>query len=92
MLKKYLKKSNVPNQYDNFSNIIIDINWKQIHYNRIAFINKTISKITLSPTLISQCQVNHAPEPNPILDKMHSLSQALGTTLNQENTQLIKKI
>ena len=50
MLKKYLKTGkvldeNIKKKYANFCNIIIDINWKDIHYNRIAFINKAISKI-----------------------------------------------
>ena len=58
MLKNYLKKSNAPNQYENFSNIIIDINWKHIHYNRISFINKTISKIKDSKYLEIGCDNN----------------------------------
>ena len=58
MLKKYLKKSNSINHYDNFTDIVIDIDWKSINYNRISFINKAVHKFINCKYLEIGCQNN----------------------------------
>ena len=58
MLKKYLKKSNSINHYDNFTDIVIDIDWKSINYNRISFINKAVHKFNNCKYLEIGCQNN----------------------------------
>ena len=58
MLKKYLKKSNSINHYDNFTDVVIDIDWKSINYNRISFINKAVHKFNNCKYLEIGCQNN----------------------------------
>ena len=58
MIKKYLKKSNSINHYDNFTDIVIDIDWRMIHYNRIYFINKAVQKFNNCKFLEIGCETN----------------------------------
>lgn len=58
VLKKYLKKLNSINHYDNFTDIVIDIDWKSINYNRISFINKAVHKFNNCKYLEIGCQNN----------------------------------
>ena len=58
MIKKYLKKSNSINHYDNFTDTVIDIDWRMIHYNRIYFINKAVQKFNNCKYLEIGCETN----------------------------------
>ena len=58
MLKNYIKNSESKNYYENFSDIVIDINWNEINYNRISFINKAVQKFKNCKYLEIGCETN----------------------------------
>jgi len=58
VLKKYLRKSESINHYENFTDIVIDIDWKSINYNRISFISKAVQKFNNCKYLEIGCETN----------------------------------
>ena len=56
MINKYIKNSNSTNYFKNFEDKIINIDWKKINYNRIAFINKAVAKFNDCKYLEIGCQ------------------------------------
>ena len=77
MLKKYYKK--VPPQeihiklkkeYDNFCDIIIDIDWNKILYNRVSFITSATQKFKNCSYLEIGCDNNICFNSIPVSDKI----------------------
>ena len=58
MINKYIRKSNSENYYKNFEDKIIDIDWTRINFNRIAFINKAVTKFKNCKYLEIGCETN----------------------------------
>tara|TARA_B100001123_G_C15243263_1_gene999890 strand:+ start:932 stop:1606 length:675 start_codon:yes stop_codon:yes gene_type:complete len=58
MINQYIKNSNSVNHYKNFEDKVIDIDWKTINYNRIAFINKAVNQFTSCKYLEIGCETN----------------------------------
>ena len=58
MINQYIKKSNSVNHYKNFEDKVIDIDWKSIHFNRIAFINKAVNEFHNCKYLEIGCETN----------------------------------
>ena len=58
MINEYIRKSNSENYYKNFEDKIIDIDWTRINFNRIAFINKAVTKFKNCKYLEIGCETN----------------------------------
>ena len=58
MINKYIKNSNSTNYFKNFEDKVINIDWQKINYNRIAFINKAVTKFNDCKYLEIGCETN----------------------------------
>ena len=58
MVNEYIKESNSINHYKNFEDKVIDINWKSINFNRIAFINQAVNNFNNCKYLEIGCETN----------------------------------
>ena len=58
-MKKFIKKtSNQNNYFENYTDLIIDIDWKKSNFNRISLINKAVSKFQDCKYLEIGCDKN----------------------------------
>jgi len=77
MLKKYYKKVppqeihlNLKKEHDNFCDIIIDIDWNKIFYNRVSFISVATQKFANCSYLEIGCDNNICFNSIPVIDKI----------------------